>query len=90
MLYIGSLEEATQRTLFVWRIFSFRWNRIVNIILADKKIAFVSYTDISSSLKAVEYMWMEVAVDELIWKDRCANPARAKSFGVSPPSSPIE
>ena len=86
-VYIGSLDPDVTKESLHDEYSCCGEIELVNI-LPDKKIAFVSFTDIASSIKAVEAMQQE-GKRVNFGKDRCANPARTKSF-VSPPSSPHE
>ncbi len=87
-VYIGFVDETVTRDALHEEYAVFGEIELVNMI-PEKKIAFVSFTDITSAIKAVEHMRQKGNKRVNFGKDRCANPPRTKSL-FSPPSTPVE
>ncbi|KAJ3339975.1 hypothetical protein HDU91_000921 [Kappamyces sp. JEL0680] len=99
-VYIGQIDESVTRDQLLSEFSGYGEIELVNIVL-EKKIAFVSFTDITCAMKAVEAMKDRAPSPGALsssrrghrrinfGKDRCGNPMRpSKAEDVSPPSSP--
>jgi RNA recognition motif-containing protein len=99
-VYIGNIDETVTRDVLFREFSDFGEIELINIVL-EKKIAFVSFCDIMSAIKAVQALREVNCRSEPVLKrasrkinfgkDRCGNPfrhQRGHRETVSPPHSP--
>lgn len=86
-VYIGSLDDYVTKESLDDDFNEFGEIELINIV-GEKKIGFVSFTDITCAIKAVEFHRSAGRLRVNYGKDRCGNALRPSKSFTSPPSTP--